>query len=61
MTNKILYRASDGKIFEDYDKGVIHQKVLAFNGDTGSCEISLDGGKNWDYKYGAHGWERKEA
>lgn len=59
--SQVIYKAADGRIFEDYNKGVIHQKVLEQKGKTAGCQISCDGGAHWDWEFGAHGWQRKAS
>lgn len=50
-----LMKTSDGKIFEEpnWDEGVIHQKVLDFNGDERGATFSMDNGEHWDWEYGS--------
>ena len=59
---KGLYRTTDGKIFDfkNIEVAVNHQKKLFDEGATGKVAISMDHGKNWDWKFSFDGWKRVE-
>lgn len=64
-TGQQLMRTSDGRIYErmDWDRGVIHQKILSHYEPEACADYSMDGGEHWDWEWGTPdgrgGWHRR--